>query len=98
MRFIGKNIKTSILMPLTQKKEKYIIDKVAKLNPVDLKYLLIKHLGNFVTIKNKKTSKLYPEKYIDLETGKTAFKIGRKFVQDEEIEENQKDAEEPSQN
>lgn len=98
MRYIGKNIKTSILMPLTQKKEKYIIDKVAKLNPVDLKYLLIKHLGNFVTIKNKKTSKLYPEKYIDLETGKTGFKVGRKFVQDEEIEENQKDAEEPSQN
>ena len=83
MVYKGRDIKTNILMPLTKKRQEYIIDKVASLNPVDLKYLLIKHLGNLVTIKNKKTTKIYPEKYIDLQTGKTGIKINRNFIADE---------------
>ncbi len=83
MVYKGRDIKTNILMPLTKKRQEYIIDKVASLNPVDLKYLLIKHLENLVTIKNKKTTKIYPEKYIDLQTGKTGIKINRNFIADE---------------
>ena len=103
MIYKGKSIKTNILMPLTQKKQKYIIDKVVNVNPVDLKYLLIRHLGNLVTIKNKKTTKIYPQKYIDIETGKTGIKIGRKFIEDQEVEsqmleESSKEEEEQSHN
>ena len=93
MVYKGRDIKTNILMPLTKKRQEYIIDKVASLNPVDLKYLLIKHLGNLVTIKNKKTTKIYPEKYIDLQTGKTGIKINRNFIADENETETKNDKE-----
>ena len=64
-----RNISTTVLIPLTKDREKLIIKKSVDVVPVDVKYLLYKHLSNLVSTKTKKITRIYPEEYINLQTG-----------------------------
>lgn len=87
MIYKGKMLKSSIFMPLTEERETKIIEENKKINPVDLKYNYIRHMGNLVTKKTKKIQKIYSREYIDLETNQKVTKVNGKF---ELVEENDK--------
>lgn len=80
IEYRGKKQSSKIFMPLTQDRESEIIQKNKNLSPVDLRYNYIRQLGNLITKKVKKISKMYPHEYIDLSTGKKGIKINGKFT------------------
>lgn len=77
-----KRITTKILMPLEDKRQAYLIQKVKEVNPVDLKYQYIQHLGSLVTKKNKRTKKIQIEKWIDMENGQKGKMMKGEFIPD----------------
>lgn len=87
MEYKGKMLTTKIFMPLTQKRESEIVEKNKNTNPADLRYPYIKHLGNLLTRKYKRINKIYPSKYIDLETGEIGTKKNGKFIPESEEKE-----------
>lgn len=84
----GKLRARAILMPLTEKRESYIIKMNKQAKTVDKNYIFIRHLGNLVTKKVKSISKIYPTEYVDLKTGNTGHKVNGEFIVEniEEIE------------
>lgn len=84
MEYKGKKLTTKIFMPLTKKRESEIIQKNKNINPADLKYRYINHLGNLLTKKYKKINKIYPHNYINLETGEIGKKKNGKFISENE--------------
>ena len=84
MEYKGKMLTTKVFMPLTQKRESEIVEKNKSTNPADLRYPYIKHLGNLLTRKYKRINKIYPSKYIDLETGEIGTKRNGKFMPESE--------------
>ena len=76
----GKLRARAILMPLTEKRESYIIKMNKQAKTVDKNYIFIRHLGNLVTKKVKSISKIYPTEYVDLKTGNTGHKVNGEFI------------------
>lgn len=76
----GKLKARALLMPLTEKRESFIIKMNKQTKPIDKNYIFIKHLGNLVTKKAKGIEKIYPRKYVDLESGDVGHKLNGKFV------------------
>lgn len=79
-KFKGKLKARSILMPLTENRETFIIKMNKQAKNIDKNYIYIKHLGNLVTKKAKGIKKIYPEKYVDLENGDIGHKVKEKFM------------------
>lgn len=86
MIYKGRQLTTKVFMPLTEKRESEIIRANKEVNSVDLKYLYIRHMGNLVTKKCKKISKMYPRKYVDLKTRNMGTKRNGQFIPDVENE------------
>ena len=80
MMYKGRRLTTKIYMPLTEQRESEIIAKNKTINVVDLKYNYIRHLGNLVSKKSKKISKMYTHEYIDLNTMQRGIKLNGKFI------------------
>ena len=76
-------------MPLTEQRESEIIAKNKTINVVDLKYNYIRHLGNLVSKKSKKISKMYTHEYIDLNTMQRGIKLNGNFIPN--VKENSKE-------
>ena len=82
-RYKGKNLTTKLFMPLTEDGEDAIIKANKNISAVDSRYGYIRHLGNLITKKVKSISKIYPNKYIDLESGLEGIKTrDNNFVPD----------------
>lgn len=79
-KYKGKSKARSMLMPLTEKRESFIIKMNKQITPVDKRYTVIKHFGNLVTKKAKGIQKIYPTKYVDLENGNVGYKVNGKFI------------------
>lgn len=87
----GRILTTKIFMPLTEKGESAIIKENKNLNATDSRYSYVKHMGNLVTKKVKSIKKIYPSRYVDLESGIEGTKTREnKFIPDSPIDENQK--------
>ncbi len=89
----GKLKARAILMPLTEKRESFIIKMNKQAKPMDKNYIFIKHLGNLVTKKAKGIQKIYPRKYVNLENGDVGYKMNGNFIiedtqTDKKIEQN----------
>lgn len=76
----GKLKTRALLMPLTEKRESYIIKMNKQAKSIDKNYIMVRHLGNLVTKKAKGIEKIYPRKYVNLETGDIGYKIKGEFV------------------
>lgn len=76
----GKLRARSLLMPLTEKRESFIIKMNKQAKTIDKNYILIRHLGNLVTKKAKGIEKIYPKKYVNLENGDIGYKVKGEFV------------------
>lgn len=76
----GKLRARSLLMPLTEKRESFIIKMNKQAKTIDKNYILIRHLGNLVTKKAKGIEKIYPRKYVNLENGDIGYKVKGEFV------------------
>ena len=87
----GQLLTTILFMPLTEKRESAIIGMNKKINATDSRYGYIKHLSNLITKKVKGIKKIYPSRYIDLETGLEGIKTrDNNFIPEEGIDENGK--------
>lgn len=87
----GRILTTKIFMPLTEEGESAIIKENKNLKATDSRYSYIKHMGNLVTKKVKSIKKIYPSRYVDLESGIEGTKTREnKFIPDSPIDENQK--------
>lgn len=89
MMYKGRRLTTKIYMPLTEQRESEIIAKNKTINVVDLKYNYIRHLGNLVSKKSKKISKMYTHEYIDLNTMQRGIKLNGNFIPN--VKENSKE-------
>ena len=89
MMYRGRRLTTKIYMPLTEQRESEIIAKNKTINVVDLKYNYIRHLGNLVSKKSKKISKMYTHEYIDLNTMQRGVKLNGNFIPN--VKENSKE-------
>ena len=89
MMYKGRRLTTKIYMPLTEQRESEIIAKNKTINVVDLKYNYIRHLGNLVSKKSKKISKMYTHEYIDLNTMQRGVKLNGNFIPN--VKENSKE-------
>ena len=76
----GKLRARSLLMPLTEKRESFIIKMNKQAKTIDKNYIRIRHLGNLVTKKAKGIEKIYPRKYVNLENGDIGYKVKGEFV------------------
>lgn len=86
-KYEGKLRARSILMPLTEKRESFLIKKNKQATPIDKNYIFIKHLGNLVTKKAKGIERIYSRKYVDLQNGDLGYRVNGKFiVEDEQID------------
>ncbi len=84
LMYKGKMLTSKILMPLTEKTQGEIIDKNKKINISDLRRSIIQQLGNLVTKKVKTIKKIWPNEYIDIETGEIGKNVDGKIVPREE--------------
>ena len=89
MMYRGRRLTTKIYMPLTEQRESEIIAKNKTINVVDLKYNYIRHLGNLVSKKSRKISKMYTHEYIDLNTMQRGVKLNGNFIPN--VKENSKE-------
>lgn len=78
--YMGKLKARSILMPLTEKRESFIIRMNKQAKAIDKNYIFVRHLGNLVTKKVKSIQKIYPTKYVDLENGNIGHKVNGEFI------------------
>lgn len=83
-KFKGKMKTRALLMPLTEKRESFIIKMNKQAKAIDSNYIFIKHLGNLVTKKAKGIEKIYPRKYVNLETGEIGYKVKGEFIVEDE--------------
>ncbi len=90
-KYKGKNLTTKLFVPLTESGESEIIKLNKEIDATDARYSYIKHLGNLVTKKVKSIKKIYPTKYIDIETGIEGIKTrDNKFMPDNTIDNDEK--------
>ena len=78
----GKSRARSLLMPLTEKREEYLIKTSKQISTIDKKYNFVRHLSTLVTKKVNSIKKIYPSRYVDLQNGDEGHLVNREFRPD----------------